>query len=91
MLEFSWNNNKNDLLKQTRNISFEEISEKLQNDEILKIINNPSPRYPHQKIFLIEINDYIFMVPYMQWSNKIFLKTIIPSRKYTKLYLGGKK
>jgi hypothetical protein len=39
----------------------------------------------------LEINDYVYYVPFIEDNEKIFLKTIIPSRKYTKKYLGGKK
>jgi len=45
-------------------------------------------KYPNQRVFVININDYAYLVPYVENQKEIFLKTVIPSRKATKLYLG---
>ncbi len=42
-------------------------------------------------ILIIEINDYAYLVPYLEEEDLLVLKTVFPSRKFTKLYLGGKK
>lgn len=80
-----WNKEKNEILKKTRGISFEEIALKIESGKILRNTNHPNiERYPKQKIFLIEYKNYIYMVPYVTDKTKIFLKTIIPSRKAKK-------
>ena len=81
-----WSKEKNDNLKKERGIGFEEIVLKLIKGEILDVISNPSRNFPNQKIFVIEINNYIYYVPYVEDKEKIFLKTIIPSRKLVKKY-----
>ena len=81
-----WSKEKNENLKKERGIGFEEIVLKLIKGEILDVISNPSRNFPNQKIFVIEINNYIYYVPYVEDKEKIFLKTIIPSRKLVKKY-----
>ncbi len=89
---FSWDESKNELLKKTRNLSFEDIVLQIVGENLLRIINHPSPeRYPGQKIFVIRINDRVVLVPFVEDERKVYLKTIIPSRKMTKIYLGEKK
>lgn len=84
-----WNEDKNEILKVERFISFEEIAQKLYNGEIIDDIYHPnSEKYAKQRIFVIEVNNYIYLVPYIENDEEIFLKTIYPSRKFTKLYLG---
>ena len=63
----------------------------LQQDEILDIIEHPNrTEYPNQRVFVLNIDDYVYLVPYVEDRKEIFLKTIIPSRKATKTYLGEK-
>ncbi len=89
---FSWDESKNELLKKTRNLSFEDIVLRIVGENLLGIINHPSPeRYPGQKIFVVRIDDRVVLVPFVEDERKVFLKTIIPSRKMTKIYLGEKK
>ena len=88
---FSWNNEKNDQLKRERNISFEEVLYYIVRGELLDILEHPNrEKYPDQKIFVINIRDYVYMVPFVESEDEIFLKTIIPSRKATAKYLRGK-
>ena len=88
---FSWNNEKNDQLKRERNISFEEVLYYIVRGELLDILEHPKrEKYPNQKIFVINIRDYVYMVPFVESEDEIFLKTIIPSRKATAKYLRGK-
>ena len=84
----SWNNDKNEKLKKERNISFEDIIYYIENEKLHAILKHKNQkRYPGQKIYVVEINNYIYLVPFIETENEIFLKTIIPSRKATKKYL----
>lgn len=83
---YEWSQEKNERLKKERGISFEAVILKLINEDILDIISNPSKNHPDQKVYVVEINNYIYYVPHVQDSEKVFLKTIIPSRKATKKY-----
>jgi hypothetical protein len=79
---------KNKLLKETRNISFEEIIALMDDEHILDIIEHPNKeKYGNQKIFVMQIANYIYLVPFVKNKDKFFLKTIIPSRKATAEYL----
>jgi len=83
---FEWDKEKNDKLKKERGIGFEEIVIKIINEDVLDTISNPSRNFPNQKILVVEINKYIYYIPYVENEKKVFLKTIIPSRKLTKKY-----
>ena len=84
----SWNNDKNEKLKQERKISFEDVLYYIENGRLLAIVSNPNQeKYAGQKIYIIEIDNYAYLVPFLETKNGIFLKTIIPSRKATKKYL----
>jgi uncharacterized DUF497 family protein len=84
---FSWNEEKNAILKAERNISFEEIVAALQNSDLIEIIPNPSQNHPEQKCLVVNIKNYAYLVPYIENNDGIFLKTIYPSRKYSKLFI----
>ncbi|HRN70848.1 MAG TPA: BrnT family toxin [Candidatus Woesebacteria bacterium] len=86
MKYIEWNKDKNDKLKRERNISFEEVVILIQDGKERDVIDNPSSHFPNQKIYVVEVHDYIYYVPYVEDEHKIFLKTIIPSRKATKKY-----
>ena len=80
---------KNELLRAQRNISFEDILLALENGDLVDDIEHPNKeKYPNQNIFiiLVRIKDYIYLVPYVEDEESIFLKTIIPSRKMNKKY-----
>jgi len=80
-----WSHEKNRWLQQTRGVSFEEVALHIENDEILDVRSHPNTdRYPHQRIFVIELADYVYLVPFVEDDESIFLKTIIPSRKAKK-------
>ena len=52
-------------------------------------VRHPNPeKYPNQRVFLVNIEDYVYSVPYVEDEEKIFFKTIIPNRKATRKYLG---
>ena len=87
MKVFNWNGEKNEYLKKTRNISFEEIIIAILNDRIIEVYDHYNTvDYPHQKIYEVIYNDYVYLVPFVANDNEVFLKTIIPSRKATKKY-----
>ncbi len=75
-------------MKATKGVSFEHIVEAIKNDKIITIIRHPNKKkYPNQKILLIEIQNYIYLVPGIETKNIVYLKTIFPSKKFTKKYI----
>jgi len=89
MKTFAWNEEKNARLKSERGVSFEEVVIHLAAGDILDIIEHPnSERYGRQRIFIVKMNNYAWLVPFVESEKEIFLKTIIPSRKATKKYLS---
>lgn len=85
---FLWNDEKNKYLKITRNVSFEDVIEAIQNGRLLNIVAHHNQiRYPHQQIFIVAVANYAYLVPYVEDETNVFLKTIIPSRKATRDYL----
>ena len=92
MITYNWNKDKNILLKKTRGISFEQVVMHIENGDLIDIIKHPnSKKYSNQKILVINVNDYIYTVPFVENNDERFLKTLIPNRQFTKKYLGGKK
>ncbi len=90
MKYFEWDPAKNDRLKTERGISFEEIILEIEAGNIIDVIDHPNQgRYPGQMIYVINIEEYVFLVPYVESEDMIFLKTIVPSRKATKKYRGA--
>nr|WP_241664455.1 BrnT family toxin [Ningiella ruwaisensis] len=91
MKSINWNLDKNQQLLNERRVSFEDVVVCIQQGELLDIIEHPNKeKYPNQRVFVIEIDNYAFLIPYVETDEEIFLKTIIPSRKATKIYLGDK-
>ena len=89
MKPINWDSTKNHQLISERGISFEDIVFYLQQDALLDDIEHPnSDKYPNQRVFVINIDGYAYLVPYVEDQKEIFLKTVIPSKKATKLYLG---
>jgi len=91
-MSFNWNEKKNELLKSERGISFERIVIAVEEGHLLDMIDHPnSEKYGNQKIFIVGIDGYAICVPFVEESNgDFFLKTLFPSRKYTKKFnLGG--
>ena len=90
MKYFSWNEEKNELLKEERQISFEDVVFYIAQGFLLDVLEHPNQeKYQGQKIFVVEIDEYAYLVPFVEDEHEIFLKTIIPSRKATKKYLKG--
>lgn len=92
MKYFAWNAEKNEQLKQERGISFEEIVFHIERGDVLDLLEHPNPeRYTGQRIFVVNAGDYAYLVPFVEADAEVFLKTIIPSRKATKKYIGKEK
>lgn len=88
MKYFDWDEDKNILLKSTRDISFEDVLVSIEGGAVLDIVDHPNKtRYPSQRMFIVNIDNYAYLVPFIEDGEKVFLKTIIPSRKATKQYL----
>ncbi len=84
----NWNTEKNQTLIKKRNISFEDVLFAIQQFDLLDDIKHPNKqKYPNQQIFVVNIDGYAYLVPYVETVDEIFLKTIIPSRKATRKYL----
>jgi uncharacterized DUF497 family protein len=92
MKYFSWNNDKNERLRRERGISFEEIVFHIERGDLIDIVEHPmQQRYRGQRMFIVCIENYAYLVPFIETEEVMFLKTVIPSRKATKKYLKGKK
>lgn len=88
MKYFDWDNKKNEKLKAERGISFEEVANAIVEGHLLTTIDHPNiKKYSKQRIFIVEFDEYAYAVPYVEDSEKLFLKTIYPSRKYTYKYI----
>lgn len=86
---FAYGKEKNELLKQSSGIGFEEIISAIDAGKILDVYDHPDQvNYPGQKIYVVEALDYVYLVPFVRNNEEIFLKTIIPSRKAKKIYKG---
>lgn len=84
----NWNVDKNLQLKAERGISFEEVLVAMSQGGLLDVIEHPNKdKYPNQRIFIVRIRCYAFLVPFVETDEELFLKTIIPSRSATRSYL----
>ena len=89
MKTYVWNEEKNQRLKSERGVSFEEIIVHIAIGDVLDIVEHPNPeKYKGRRIFIVKMRDYAWLVPFVESEDEIFLKTIIPSRKATRKYLG---
>jgi uncharacterized DUF497 family protein len=92
MKVFRWDNKKNELLKNSRGVCFEQVVILMEREDILETVEHPNQnKYSGQKIATVVIDDHVYLVPYIQKSDEIFLKTIIPSRKATIKHMRSKK
>lgn len=89
MKPFRWPLDKNDLLKAVRGVSFEEITVAVEAGALIEIVPHPNPRkYPRQKVMVVEVAGYAYLVPFVEEDDHFFLKTIVPSRKGTRDFLA---
>jgi uncharacterized DUF497 family protein len=92
MKVFRWDNDKNQWLRKNRGVCFEQVVILMEREDVLETIEHPNQnRYPGQKIAIVSIDDYAYLVPYVQENEDISLKTIILSRKATNKYVREKK
>ena len=89
---FDWSDEKDKKLKQERGIGFEDIVFHVASDDLHSVSDHPnSQKYPNQKIMYVMVDDYVYLVPYLEEENRKFLKTIIPSRRATKEFKQKEK
>jgi hypothetical protein len=89
MKPFRWPSDKNDLLKAERGISFEEVTVAVEAGALLDVVPHPNPaKYPRQKVMVVEVAGYAYLVPFVEEDDHFFLKTIIPSRKATRDFIA---
>ncbi len=89
MKHYAWDPEKNERLKRERGISFEDVIFHIGAGEEVDLFEHPNQtRYPGQKISVVIIEEYAYLVPFIETESEIFLKTIIPSRKASKQYIG---
>ena len=92
MKEIRWNEEKNDFLKRERGVGFEDVLVAIDEDRLLDVLEHTNQKkYPEQRMFIVDIGQYAYLVPFVENKTEIFLKTIIPSRKATKQYLIHKQ
>lgn len=85
-----WNSEKSLSLKSERGVSFEEILSAISQGGLLAVLDHPNrAKYGHQKMLVVRVRDYAYLVPYIESEREIFLKSIMPSRKATRDYLSG--
>jgi len=89
MSAFDWSDEKNEWLRDERGVSFEDVLVCIENGHILDVIRHPNrDRYPGQRIIVLNMDGYVWLVPYTKGQGGRFLKTIIPSHKATREYLS---
>jgi hypothetical protein len=85
---FAWSAEKNEQIKEERDVSFEEVIQHIERGAVLDILDHPNQtRCPGQRIFVVHMYNYAWLVPFVEDETQVFLKTIIPSRKATRQYL----
>ncbi len=86
---YDWSVGKNEELRKERNVGFEDVIFSIIQGRLLDIVEHPNKdKYPNQRVFIVDIENYVYLVPFVEDEEVIFLKTIIPSRKMTRKYLG---
>lgn len=89
MKYFVWSPEKNEWLRRERGVSFEDVVFHIQAGDEVDLFEHPNQeRYPGQKISVVRIEGYAYLVPFVECDEEIFLKTIIPSRKASRKYMG---
>ena len=91
-MTFNWDERKNRKLKEERGISFEQILYCIHNNGILDILEHPNKKkYKNQRLYIINIDNYAYVVPFIDKKDERFLITVFPSRKYTEKYFRKEK
>ena len=88
MMPFRWDPPKGEELRERHGLGFEQIVAAIESGAVLATMPHPNPaRYPKQRIMVVKIDDYAFLVPFVEGEGHVFLKTIIPSRKATRDFI----
>lgn len=89
MASFRWSSDKNDTLRADRGVSFESIVVAIESGGLLDVLAHPNQaKYPWQRVLVVAHDSYVYLVPFVEEKDYVFLKTIIPSRKATRDYLN---
>ena len=92
MKPYRWDPDKNEQLLRERGLSFEQITVAIENGDLLQIAPHQNPsNYPRQKIMIVGVEGYAYLVPFVEEEGYFFLKTIIPSRKATRDFLAAEE
>ena len=87
MKTIRWNPAKNEILKHERGVTFEEVVYHIEQGDVIDITEHPNQtRYPGQQIYVILMHEYVYLVPFIETDDEVFLKTVIPSRKAVREY-----
>lgn len=90
MKPFQWSADKNEVLQEERGVSFEAIVVAIDSGGLLDVLAHPNPeKYPRQRVLVVALDGYAYLIPFLEESSFYFLKTIIPSRKATRDYLNS--
>jgi len=91
MAHYKWNHDKNGRLKAERGIGFEQVILHIERGDLLDVVEHSNQfKYPNQRMLVVKIKNYAYLIPFVEDEEGRFLKTIIPSRKATREYLGGR-
>lgn len=89
---FDWEEEKNGKLKSERGVCFEDVVTAINEGRLLTTLSHQNKdRYPNQKMYIVSINNYAYVVPFVEDQGKRFFKTIFPSRKMTRKYIIRKE
>jgi hypothetical protein len=89
MKPFRWNADKNEALRGSRGVTFEQVVVAIESGGLLDVLAHPSQqRYGHQRMLVVAIDGYAYLVPVVEGDDHLFMKTVVPSRKATRDYLG---
>ena len=92
MKPVNWSTEKNIRLKAERGVSFEEVVSAMSNGGLLVVLDHPNTvQYPNHHMCVVRIRGYAYLVPFVETKQEVFLKTIIPSRKATRMYLDEER
>lgn len=90
MIYYKWNHEKNERLKVERGVGFEQVVLHIERGDLVDVVKHPNQsRYPNQQMLIVKIKEYAYLIQFVEDGENRFLKTIIPSRKATRDYLGG--
>ncbi len=87
MVTYRWNHDKNQKLKRERGVNFEQVVMQIEHGELLDVIRHPNQtKFPHQRVLVVRMRNYVYAVPFVEERSERFLKTTIPSRQLTRHY-----